>query len=209
MRYESFGVSWDTWLRWGEGETVAIKLPRNSYKESAKYKGTAPIFASMASLFQYPLTEAKKFQRDVEYENGQFRTRWDIVRFNCAIPVAERDVTIKPCGKCGAEWFAAVLPPKRRLTRKQAPVAPDAGFDRAPKRRLNGKQKPAGAATFKSDTVSSSVRTQSALPCVATPAFAPASAASTWSRFQQLMAWQAGGLLTQQEFANAKRMLGL
>ena len=80
------------------------------------------------------------------------------------------------------------------------------GVASAPKRRLKGKQ-PA-AAVYKGNLASSSVRVQSALSCVATPPV-PASAASQWSRLERIMAWQAKGLLTEQEFANAKQMLGL
>ena len=49
VRYESFGLPWDDWLAWGEGEDVTVKLPRNHFAESIEYKGTAPLFATMAN----------------------------------------------------------------------------------------------------------------------------------------------------------------
>ena len=107
-RYESFGLHWDGWLRWGEGEAVKVKLPRSFYKESVIYTGTAPLFASMASPFSFPLAEARKTGRDVEYENGQFRSRWVVVNYRTAIPADERDSMLDPCQRCGARWYAGV-----------------------------------------------------------------------------------------------------
>ena len=109
VRYESFGLHWDGWLRWGENEPVKVKLPRNIFTESFVYAGTAPLFATMASPFQYPLAEARKTGRDVEYENGQFRSRWVTVGFRTAIPQKEQDPTLDPCELCGARWYAGAV----------------------------------------------------------------------------------------------------
>ena len=103
VRYESFGLHWDGWLRWAEGEDVKVKLPRNHFKESLEYSGMALIFATMASPFEYPLSEARKTGRNVEYENGQFRSRLTTVTYRAAIPVEDRDSTLDPCERCGAE----------------------------------------------------------------------------------------------------------
>ena len=110
VRYESFGLAWDEWLRWGEGEAVKVRLPRNHFQESRVYTGTAPLFASMASPFRYPLGEARKFGRDVEYENKQFRSRWTTFTFGVSIPEAERDPTIQACAMCGAQWYLEAEP---------------------------------------------------------------------------------------------------
>ena len=72
VRYESFGLPWDDWLRWGEGESIEVRLPRNQFESSKLYTGTAPLFATMATLFNYPLAEARRTQRNVELENEQF-----------------------------------------------------------------------------------------------------------------------------------------
>ena len=105
VRYESFGLPWDDRLTWGEAEDLMIRMPRNNFEESVQYTGTAPLFATMADLLKYPAAEAKSTGRDVEKENRQFRSRWEIIRFKESIPQDERDVTIKPCPKCSAEWF--------------------------------------------------------------------------------------------------------
>ena len=108
VRYESFGLPWDDWLAWGEGEEVTVKMPRSHFAESKKYTGTAPLFATMADLFSYPITEARKHGRNVEKENRQFNSRWAIVRFRNEIPVEERNVALEACGRCAAEWYAEV-----------------------------------------------------------------------------------------------------
>ena len=109
VRYESFGLPWDDWLTWGEAEDLMIRMPRNNFEESVQYTGTAPLFATMADLLKYPAAEAKSTGRDVEKENRQFRSRWEIIRFKESIPQDERDVTIKPCPKCAAEWFGEAI----------------------------------------------------------------------------------------------------
>jgi hypothetical protein len=122
-RFESFGLPWDDWLRWGESETVMVKMPRNTHKTSVPYTGTAPLFATMADLFSYPLDEAKKFGRSVEKENRQWRSRWRLVRFDNAIPEYMRDAKFKPCMHCAATWYLAAEGPVAVAT----PVA-DAAF---------------------------------------------------------------------------------
>jgi hypothetical protein len=107
-RYESFGLPWDDWLTWAEGEEIMVRLPRGAFVESKTYSGTAPIFATMADPFSYPLDEARKHGRSVERENRQFKSRWSILRFHIAIPEAERDVTIEPCPQCAAKWYGEV-----------------------------------------------------------------------------------------------------
>jgi hypothetical protein len=118
VRYESFGLPWDDWLCWGEDEDVMVKLPRNHFEASAKYSGSAPLFATMANVFQYPLQDAQKTGRSVEKENGQFRSRWTIVTFVREIPPQHRDISIPPCPRCAAQWYASAA--------GQQPVAPPA-----------------------------------------------------------------------------------
>jgi len=110
VRYESFGLCWDDWLRWGDGETLMINVPRNvAGASSVEYDGTAPLFATMADVFHFPLGEARQTGRDVERENAQFRSRWRIVHFPTAIPPELRDRALEPCAKCAAAWFAEVV----------------------------------------------------------------------------------------------------
>jgi hypothetical protein len=112
VRYESFGLCWDDWLRWGDGETLMINVPRNvAGAASLEYEGTAPLFATMADIFHFPLGEARHTGRDVERENTQFRSRWRIVHFAAAIPPELRDRALEACGKCAAAWFAEVVEP--------------------------------------------------------------------------------------------------
>ena len=109
VRYESFGLPWDDWLRWGEGEDVKVKLPRNHFVASKKYTGTAPLFATMATLFCYPMCEAKRTGRSIEYENCQMRSRWCQVVFRHSIPEAERQPALPACACCAARWYAAAI----------------------------------------------------------------------------------------------------
>ena len=81
VRYESFGLPWDDWLTWGENEELQIKLPRNNFRSSVRYTGSAPLFATMCDLFSYPPAEAMKTGRGVDRENVQWRSRWNIVHF--------------------------------------------------------------------------------------------------------------------------------
>jgi hypothetical protein len=106
VRYESFGLCWDDWLRWGEGDTVMVNLPRSTPgAKSSAYKGTAPLFATMADMFSFPLTEARRSMRCVERENVQFRSRWCIFNFRQGIPKAQRNITLSPCCRCAAAWY--------------------------------------------------------------------------------------------------------
>lgn len=75
VRYETFGLPWDDWLTWAEGEKVTVRLPRTTHGESKEYSGTAPIFATMADMFSYPVADARKFGRNVQRENVQFQSR--------------------------------------------------------------------------------------------------------------------------------------
>ena len=111
VRFESFGLPWDDWLRWGEGEDMMVKLPRCTFEASRLYKGTAPLFATMADLFSYPLVEARMTGHLVERENRQWQSRWHIVTFRFDIPVGRRNSTIKPCAKYAAGWYLAAEPP--------------------------------------------------------------------------------------------------
>lgn len=105
-RYETFGLPWDDWLRWGDGDTVMINVPRNSIgASSVQYTGSAPLFATMCDVFSYPLREARQHGRDPERENIQWRSRWHIIDFARAIPPDKRDISLEPCAKCAATWL--------------------------------------------------------------------------------------------------------
>ena len=106
VRYESMGLCWDDWLRWGDGDTVTINVPRNTAgAASIKYVAKAPLFATMADPFSYPLLEARQTGRDVTRENLQFQSRWRIVKFHRSIPEDRKDITLDPCAKCAANWY--------------------------------------------------------------------------------------------------------
>lgn len=106
VRFDSFGLCWDDWLRWGEDEPLMINLPRNDAgAKSVRYEGTAPLFASMADIFSFPLDLARREGRNVEKENRQFRSRWQIIDFTRAIPEAHRNVDLEPCPRCAACWY--------------------------------------------------------------------------------------------------------
>ncbi len=68
VRYESFGLPWDDWLAWGEGEDMMVRMPRNKFEESKPYSGTGPLFATMADPFSYPIKEAKATGEKAKYE---------------------------------------------------------------------------------------------------------------------------------------------
>ena len=108
VRYESFGLPWDDWLTWGEdpatGGVMTVRLPRNHFRASVEYSGTAPLFATMADPFRFPASEAHATGRDVERENRQFRSRWDPTFFRNEIPAAMRDDTVPACPVCWSRW---------------------------------------------------------------------------------------------------------
>lgn len=112
-----------------------VNMPRSEAgARSIRYSGTAPLFATMADLFQYPLQEARNSCRNVERENKQFRSRWVIVEFSHAIPEGDRNNTLNPCAKCAAMWYlradganassAPLVPAQQSLpvVRAQSPV---------------------------------------------------------------------------------------
>lgn len=199
-RYETFGLQWDSWLRWGEGETVKVKLPRNVFAESFEYRGTVPLFATMATPFSYPFAEAKKTGRNVEYESKQFRSRWVTVQFKNAIPESERDSSLDPCRRCGAVWYAAVVP---------ASVRSSAGLD------PHASVQP----VVHDDPASSCDEPPQKVPKVDLPAAAQgvndelsvqSSRNDRFEKLQSLMKWRRDGLVDSPEFKAAKReLLGL
>ena len=87
---------------------MTVRLPRNHFRSSVEYSGTAPLFATMADPFRYPASEAHATGRDVERENRQFRIRWDITWFPNEIPEAMRDDTVPSCPACWAKWLLEV-----------------------------------------------------------------------------------------------------
>jgi hypothetical protein len=192
VRYESFGLPWDDWLRWGENEDMMVKLPRSSFASSKLYTGTAPLFATMSDLFHFPPVEARQTGRDVERENVQFRSRWCIQRFQRSVPAAARDSTLQPCAKCAAEWYTADdidpaqnHPPPTAQT--QASDVPALMLPRVRMRDENATEQPASRARV-----------------------AGAADPQAWQQLVQLMQWQTEGRLTQPEFEAAKRrILGL
>ena len=192
VRYESFGLHWDDWLRWGEGESILVRLPRNQYEASKLYTGTAPLFSTMATMFSYPLAEAKRTQRQVELENEQFRSRWTVVRFPNPLPEERRDPTLRPCAKCGAQWYVSAWDPTD--VEGQAPppgnppqlLAHTDGLDAAPQ----------SGAPCPSEPLRKRLRTEP-------------DPDDLWHRLTELMCWKSEGLLTPQQFENAKAALGL
>ena len=82
---------------WGEGEKFKVRLPRNNFTASKLYTGTAPLFATMADLFSYPLDKSKKTGRNTARENNQFAERWSVVRFRPLHVVSRR--AVKPVGE--------------------------------------------------------------------------------------------------------------
>jgi hypothetical protein len=188
VRYESFGLPWDDWLCWAELEDIMVKLPRSHFEESKRYSGTAPLFATMTDVFQYPLREAQKTNRSVEKENRQFRSRWTIVEFRHEIPVEQRDISLPSCPRCAAEWYAEVVgqdlpaPPPPQMPAAGMAVE-DAPSDAAVEQRGPKRQR---APQRGDDAVD-----------------------ALWARLSQLMAWHGDGRLSESEFLNAKRLLGL
>jgi hypothetical protein len=104
-RYESMGLPWDDWLRWGDGENLMINVPRNVSPASLVYTESAPLFATMTDVFRFPAQEARASGRDVERENIQFRSRWRIIQFKHSIPPDRRSVDLEACGLCAARWY--------------------------------------------------------------------------------------------------------
>jgi hypothetical protein len=186
VRYESFGLPWDDWLRWGEGESLMIRLPRNQFEESLSYTGSAPLFATMATMFSYPLGEAKKAGRSIDLENTQWRSRWTMVRMPHAIPEEHRDPTLRPCRSCGAQWYACAA----EVTTSEARTAasPD-------------------------EPVEPLLPELVATPCTPPPSpkrrCVEQQQDDAWSKLQQLMGWYSEGLLSAPQFESAKSSLGL
>ena len=227
VRFESFGLPWDDWLRWGDGESMMVRLPRNAFDESKEYVGTAPLFATMATLFKYPLYMAKKFQRDVEYENEQFRSRWNIIRFPTSIPKHERNPTLKPCKGCGAKWYAGavaaesiqeILSSIATKSDVAAPLLPEADDSRSvvaqagepPQQAIQQggetfQQTASAAAAPKERTQETIAPSQPEIP----QGHVQLDGDLFWARLSKLMTWREQGLLSPAEFATAKAALGL
>ena len=114
-----------------------INVPRSDAgAKSIRYSGTAPLFATMADVFQYPLQEARNSCRNVEKENQQFRSRWSIVLFRNAIPEPDRNNTLDACAKCAAIWYleaarADDVSPAAVASSFSAPCAESRGHKRA------------------------------------------------------------------------------
>ena len=189
VRYDSFGLPWDDWLAWAEGEAVMVRLPRNHYTESKPYTGTAPLFATMADAFSYPIQEARQTGRNIARENGQFHSRWNVITYPNPIPQSERDPSLDPCAHCGAQWY-------------QTSAAMEAtDFQVHAARPVVTVQRAAPSFPSSSSGAAPSVLTPSALPFPARD--------ELWGRLTELMRWHADGRLSDTEFAAAKALLGL
>jgi hypothetical protein len=217
VRYESFGLPWDDWLTWGEGEDIMVRLPRSHFAEGKMYTGKAPLFATMADLFSYPMSEARQTGRSIERENYQFKERWAIVPFRHPIPEEERNPTLVPCEKCSAQWYGAVADavraagPPQRVTESwlRAPTnvsrAPPVPLDTLPAPRPDAPALPVP------DVASSSTS-----PAGGAPAGDASSAAGGVPRppdhieqLQNLIDMYGRGLLSNDEFWQLRRLRGL
>ena len=200
VRYETFGLPWDDWLAWGEGEKLTVRLPRSHFAESKMYEGTAPIFASMADPFSYPVHEARKFGRNIAKENRQFESRWAIIPFKQPIPECERDVTLEACPRCAASWYAEAVP---LVMSEERPARVKADSLRLDAQDGNQVAPP----PFAAQALGAMDRRVPSGAVAAGAAAATGSSRQFFSELQQLMAWQADGRLTADEFQQAKRKL--
>ena len=191
VRYETFGLPWDDWLAWAEGEDITVRLPRNHFSESKQYSGTAPLFATMCDIFSYPACEARRTGRSIEKENRQFRSRWQVVHYRYEIPQESRDPTLHPCACCCAQWYAQAAPAEAsdyaaNLHRPVVRVLPSTAAGQGIHQTLLPQAQPTAAGTL-----------------------AQNGHGDLWERLQKLMQWRAAGQLSDLEFSNAKRLLGL
>ena len=204
IRYESFGLPWDDLLRWGEGDAVKINLPRNNFLESVVYNGIAPLIATMASPFSFPLDEAKRTGRGIEMENVQFKSRWRQIAFPHSIPEQQRDSSLEQCAKCCAFWYVGAI------------VSSGVQVAGAPSHACPTAVAPVHIA------VVSHISHAIAAP-VATPVASAASSTASpehkrrrilapdefFARMHMLMEWRQEGLLDSSQFENAKFALNL
>ena len=171
-----------------------VRLPRNQFAGSKKYEESAPLFATMADLFSYPMDEARRTGRSIERENLQFQSRWNIVRYRHVIPQEARDPTLEPCASCCARWYCAVLQQEAhhfatdacRVVRVMP--APVIGMS-APQDAL--------APVSGANAVQTNSRYNSC------------NSFDIFQKLTQLMQWHSEGRLSDAEFANAKRLVGL
>ena len=184
VRYETFGLPWDDWLAWAEGEAVMVRMPRNHYSESKAYNGTAPLFATMADTFSYPMAEARQTGRSIARENEQFHSRWNVITYRSPIPPAERDPALRPCAHCGAAWYHSTAAMEARDFEAHS-ARPVVSVHRA----------------HPSSTAASSNMPAPSLPLPARDVL--------WDRLTALMRWHGEGRLSDTEFAAAKAQLGL
>ena len=189
VRYETFGLPWDDWLAWAEGEPIMVRLPRNHYSESKLYTGTAPLFATMADAFSYPIMEARQTGRCIPRENEQFRSRWNVITYPWPIPAAERDPTLHPCPHCAAQWYQASADMEATDFAAHA-ARPVVSVQRA--------HKSAGARPM-----------HTAASAAVPPALPLTRRDELWARLSELMRWHTEGRLTATKFATAKAHLGL
>ena len=175
-----------------------------------------------ADLFSYPSADARRYNRDPERENRQFASRWTTLRFRHEIPEAERNVVLKPCGRCAAAWYGEVA--DRVMAAGPPTKVSEDGVRACPPRAAPGTALPSGPPAPLTSThcdvplgsfpppvvVHERAAAPGALAC-SRAGILPGAAALTGGqlleRLAQLMAWQQQGLLSPEEFAKLKAKL--
>ena len=190
-----------TWNRWLEGLPTLIGVPKTDggradfvYDEDAAFLFTGP--------FQFV---AYRDRRPDIRETEQLSTRIRYVHFANESPPPRTCGTLSPCGLCWARWT---------LRGEVAYQARSSGSLDATSRRILETLWPNWNPLLRTESeflASAAEQTTSARALAtggpSTPVANPSDAA--WERMVSLMEWRSRGLLTDAEFHNAKRMLGL
>ena len=106
LRVATFGLGWDAYLVWWEGQPLPVPMPQNQHKGALDYTDKAPVFATAGEKMRIPLREAVDLGLDPQVQNNMMDARWQYFQFRHAF-VGEERRPVPACGHCFGKWLAA------------------------------------------------------------------------------------------------------
>ena len=109
LRASTFGLGWDAYLVWWEGQPLPVPMPQNHHKGPLDYTDRAPVFATGGGKLRIPLREALELGLDPNVQNDMMDKRWVYFQFTKSFDGDQRRA-VKPCGRCFAQWVISGVP---------------------------------------------------------------------------------------------------
>ena len=107
LRVTTFGLGWDAYLVWWEGQAIPVPMPQNHHKGSLDYEDKAPVFATGGEKLRIPLREALENAMDPQKQNDMMDVRWHYFQLLHSF-LGDARRPCPACGCCFSKWLTAV-----------------------------------------------------------------------------------------------------